>query len=268
MKSLTFERKYILIMLLFFVLTFLSAAIISTLIYTHIINFEFQYTVAVFLNIYNAVSFVLVLAKFLDFKLINNSFRLWRESLIKDIQITSDKSAIFFKKYLSLNKFLVHLIWINIFLLTFYGLFILIIYLLKDVDTTLGSVQSNFHWRLNIKDGLKNSFGNVALFCLINLIILASTMFISALSYVFVKYRINLISGTFSSELTKYETLVKQHTSQIQKYWFYFYVFCVLFLIFIPLTLLLYRIIKKIFTRKKVFKKQDKILLFYFNFKQ
>ncbi|UUM24544.1 MSC_0882 family membrane protein [Mycoplasma sp. 3686d] len=249
-NTLLFERKYTLSMLWFFVLTFIVAIIISTLIYTNIINFTSSYTLAVFLNIYNVVSFLFILSNSLNFKLINNQYKIWNQSLLENQDISSEKSAIFFKKYLTLNKLLVHVLWINIFIITFYGLFILIVYLLRNVDTTWGSPQGNFHLRFNLKQGLFNAFGDVSTFSLINLIILSSIVFASAISFIFVKYRINCISACFKNKLFYFEEHVKQSTSQLKKYWFYFYLFMLLFVIFIPLTLLVYRVIKKIFNRK------------------
>ncbi|APJ38679.1 MSC_0882 family membrane protein [Mycoplasmopsis pullorum] len=159
-------------------------------------------------------------------------------------QFYNGTSALFYKEYKKLNLLQLHLNWILAYVVTFYGLFTLIVYLLRHTVIDAGSVDGNYHIQLNISQMLFQSFGNLNTFSLINLLIIIIFSAFIVMWKLIINYKNKLIVATFQEDFYQIEKLVDERKNILNRRYFIGYVILSIIAL-IPLAILLWKFIRK-----------------------
>ncbi|MBZ4195524.1 MSC_0882 family membrane protein [Mycoplasma tauri] len=146
----------------------------------------------------------------------------------------------------------INLLWMLIFIITYQGLFTLIIFgFYKSGAWVAGSKNGAFYINLDWPTWLDLSFKNTEFFCLISLIIMVSLV----VSYIFIKIfdskRLNDISDFLGERSVEVQDQIDKAKKDRNKMWLRIYLVVVVLTIFLPLALLLVAMWRGIIRRKK-----------------
>ncbi|WP_029513408.1 MSC_0882 family membrane protein [Mycoplasmopsis primatum] len=146
----------------------------------------------------------------------------------------------------------INLLWILIFILTYLGLFTLIVFgLHKSGPWEAGSKEGSVYLNLDWPKWLDASFKNTPLFCLINVIIMASLIAGYIIIKLFDKKRLIDIGDFLGERSVEIQEQIEQAKKDRNKMWLRIYLVVVVLTILLPLALLLVAIWKGLIRRKK-----------------
>lgn len=188
------------------------------------------------------VSLFLVIHQSLKYNFIRRISSFLNESEKKKFYAST--TSLFYKEYQFLNILQIHLFWFFIYCLTFYGLFILIVFLLRNAAIDIGQNNGSYQFKMNIAMLLENAFGNVEQFCFKNLIYLTVILTLTIIIKIVINYKINLIIATFRDNFYKIENIVNERKKVLNRR--YLIGYCALSVItLIPLAFIFYKFIRK-----------------------
>lgn len=146
----------------------------------------------------------------------------------------------------------INLLWILIFVLTYLGLFTLIIFGLYKSGTweagkVDGPIRINLEWRV----WLDNSFGNTIFFCIINTSVMAGLIVFYVVIKLFDKKRLADISEFLGDKSVEIYDQIEKAKKDRNKMWLRIYVVVVVLTILLPIALILVAIYKGVLRRKK-----------------
>ncbi len=151
----------------------------------------------------------------------------------------------------------VNLTWILVFVLTYYGLFSLIVYGLYvsgawtfGLDEN-GKVISFVAINLNWKEWLERAFGNVNLFTIINFTIMGSLIAAFITMKLIDKKRLADLDDFLGEKSVELHNQIEASKKDRNKMWFRIYIVVVILTILLPLALILIAFWKGILRRKK-----------------
>ncbi|KUH47385.1 MSC_0882 family membrane protein [Mycoplasmopsis meleagridis] len=160
--------------------------------------------------------------------------------------------VIFEKTYRSIVLKNVNLLWTNIFLITYVGIFALIIYGLYSSGTwILGKENSAFFLSINWVNILDNAFGNTILVCSLCGISLAGCVIFYTVIALYDKKRINDLDNILGERAIEISSKINTDKRNLNKMWMKIYFVCVLLTILLPIILLVIMFWKKIIKIKK-----------------
>ncbi|WP_406617235.1 MSC_0882 family membrane protein [Mycoplasmopsis adleri] len=146
----------------------------------------------------------------------------------------------------------INLLWILIFILTYLGLFTLIIFgLYKSGSWEAGNPNGSFHINLDWRQILDKGFGNTQLFCLISVIIMASLIAGYIIIKLFDKKRLADISDFLGERSVEIQEQIEKDKKDRNKMWLRIYLVVVILTILLPLALVLVAIWRGFLRRKK-----------------
>ncbi|QGZ97238.1 hypothetical protein GE118_03610 [Mycoplasma sp. NEAQ87857] len=249
-STVKFELKYNLLIWILNLICFITNSIFIGLFFSKVLNYDFSSSIAIFLSILNIVllaTFLKSLLTYIRFKKLYKILSKYKE----DNSILESKTSYFFRDYLKLNKTILHLIWINVFIITFYGLFSLIVFGLRNQVWVLGSLDRDFYWKIDWASKLANAFGDVNTFSIINLTSLSVLLVFTIIYIIFANYRLNNIFVVFKNDAINIQSIWLESKKTINRYYFIAYILSLVFIVFLPIIMILYFVLRKFLWRKK-----------------
>ncbi|UUM19017.1 MSC_0882 family membrane protein [Mycoplasma sp. 1018B] len=146
----------------------------------------------------------------------------------------------------------VNLLWISIFIITYLGIFTLILYGIYTSGVwEIGKDSEVFNLKIDWKLILDNAFGNTINLCIINCAILIAVVVFYTIISLIDKKRLSDIEVNFSEKATELINATSKEKNDRNKLWVKIYIVCVLLTILLPILVVLILFWKKVIRRKK-----------------
>lgn len=216
------------------------------------VGFYFLFAVPTFISLFYLVKNIV---KVLQWKKIKRKY----QNNFTQEDVSSSPIFAELYRYLVLKR--LRFTWFIIFFFTYFGLFNLLVLLLKDQVIEVGNVISssqdrsgfNIHFIIDFSKIFNEWFKNTNLLLIINLLIMSSTLTFYLFTLFFDKKRANDIIDNFGSNQTavQLQNVVEERRVQENKTWIKTYFIIFALIILFPFVLFIYLIYRGIIRRKK-----------------
>ncbi|UUM19773.1 MULTISPECIES: MSC_0882 family membrane protein [unclassified Mycoplasma] len=197
-------------------------------------------------------TFYLLVKNLIRLSAFKNVERRYRESFSNgDIAA----STLFADLYKSISLKLISYTWLYVFFMTFFALFVLIIYLLYNVGEWELKTSENsaikFELHLNFQEIFKGWFGNTIAFLWVSLFVIISVTLLYIFILLYNKKRIADVKILIVYEAAQFITAVDQSKKSLNKAWRNTYIIIFILVYVLPFALMLFLIYRGVLRRKK-----------------
>ncbi|WP_029512536.1 MSC_0882 family membrane protein [Mycoplasmopsis iners] len=249
-KAIRTEWRIKIIMMSIWFTIMLTSMILFILAYTKQGVFKERYVgyLVIFATL-GFIGLVLGIKNLVDKMKWTKAIQTYRNSLINGDYSTNNT---FYLAYRRLSLKGVNLTWLLVFIITYLGLFTLIVYgLYASNEWKLGNEETLVRINIKWRQILDKTFGNTILLC----ILCGSTLAIIVASYIFImlfdKKRLNDIYDFLDEKAIEIHDKIAQAKKERNKMWMKIYIFAVMLTILLPVLALLFTFWKKVIRRKK-----------------
>ncbi|QDY88634.1 MSC_0882 family membrane protein [Mycoplasma anserisalpingitidis] len=259
-RIITREKKFKFFSMSFWLIILLTSILVITFLSLSQQNIIQQNFVTSYTGYYVLFGITLIFSLFYTTKAIIE-FMGWKSAVarMRESYANGDSSAkvLFHTTYRNISIRSVRILWAVIFIEVFYGLFILITFLLynyfvlKNNNLILDINMLNITVEWNIRNMLNNWYNNnIELFLILSLIFLGLVLAIYFIFFTFDKKRLLEISGLLGDDYSQITSSVMEAKSKEHKLWIKVFIVSFFLIYLLPFLIILILVWRKVIRRK------------------
>lgn len=259
-RIITREKKFKFFSMSFWLIILLTSILVITFLSLSQQNIIQQNFVTSYTGYYVLFGITLIFSLFYTTKAIIE-FMGWKSAVarMRESYANGDSSAkvLFHTTYRNISIRSVRILWAVIFIEVFYGLFILITFLLynyfvlKNNNLILDINMLNITVEWDIRNMLNNWYNNnIELFLILSLIFLGSVLAIYFIFFTFDKKRLLEISSLLGDDYTQITSSVMEAKSKEHKLWIKVFIVSFFLIYLLPFLIILILVWRKVIRRK------------------
>lgn len=259
-RIITREKKFKFFSMSFWLIILLTSILVITFLSLSQQNIIQQNFVTSYTGYYVLFGITLIFSLFYTTKAIIE-FMGWKSAVarMRESYANGDSSAkvLFHTTYRNISIRSVRILWAVIFIEVFYGLFILITFLLynyfvlKNNNLILDINMLNITVEWDIRNMLNNWYNNnIELFLILSLIFLGSVLAIYFIFFTFDKKRLLEISGLLGDDYSQITSSVMEAKSKEHKLWIKVFIVSFFLIYLLPFLIILILVWRKVIRRK------------------